>query len=311
MYLMQRLVPKIRMMENPTPTGSARRFLRRNFRALTILFLGVMASGCRDSRFNEDPKAMDAALKMNLQTLATGRIFFAHQSVGENVLEGVSELLADSGAPALAIVDVNGTDSLPTRGYILHTKIGQNKHPDSKCADFGRILEEKKNLIDVAILKYCFEDVENGQDAQTLFSEYQGMLTGLRKHFPSITIIPATIPLTANSGFPNWQRSAWHRKARLFFGLREGEEANIKRNQFNALLLEANQGKPIFDIAKIESTYPDGSQESFRKGSETYYALIEEYTNDGGHLNAMARKIAAREFIDVVASVLQKRARIR
>ena len=61
---------------------------------------------------------------------------------------------------------------------------------------------------------------------------------------------------------------------------------NIRRNQYNQLLLETFQGKePVFDLAEIESTYPDGTRETFSFKGETYLALISDYTYDGSHLN--------------------------
>ncbi len=57
----------------------------------------------------------------------------------------------------------------------------------------------------------------------------------------------------------------------------------------------------IFDLSKVESTYLDGSRESFEKDDGTYYALSPDYTYDGGHLNELGRKLAAKELIRVLA----------
>ncbi len=79
---------------------------------------------------------------------------------------------------------------------------------------------------------------------------------------------------------------------------------NIKRNQYNQLLKEYYEGKePVFDLAKIESTYPDGKRCTFEKDGKTYYSLVSEYTSDGGHLNEKGRKIVAEKLLVFLANL--------
>ena len=67
---------------------------------------------------------------------------------------------------------------------------------------------------------------------------------------------------------------------------------NAARNQFNALVraYAAAQGKPLFDIADIESHDPRGGEAADRSGP----ALYAGYTRDGGHLTMEGRLRAAR-----------------
>ena len=70
---------------------------------------------------------------------------------------------------------------------------------------------------------------------------------------------------------------------------------NINRNQFNEILRKEYEGKaPIFDLAKIESTYPDG---------KTSYSMVPDYTYDGGHLNETGRKKAAEQLLVLLANI--------
>lgn len=55
--------------------------------------------------------------------------------------------------------------------------------------------------------------------------------------------------------------------------------------------------KSIFDLAKIESTYSDGSRETFTAQGQTYYSLIPDYTDDGGHLNEAGRKKVSEQLL--------------
>ena len=66
---------------------------------------------------------------------------------------------------------------------------------------------------------------------------------------------------------------------------------------------EYGNNEPIFDLAKIESTHPDGTIESFSQDGQNYASLIKAYTNDGGHLTEAASILAANELLDVLIQV--------
>ena len=79
---------------------------------------------------------------------------------------------------------------------------------------------------------------------------------------------------------------------------------NVLRNAFNEKLRERVAGEPLFDLAKVESTRADGSSSSFAQGGQQQHSLAQEYTDDGGHLNALGRRRAAIEFVRVLAGAL-------
>jgi len=79
---------------------------------------------------------------------------------------------------------------------------------------------------------------------------------------------------------------------------------NIKRNEFNDLIRqEYGDSRRLFDIARAESTYLDGNRETFEKDGERYEALVPIFTNDGGHLNEMGRKVVAAHMLRVIADI--------
>jgi hypothetical protein len=78
---------------------------------------------------------------------------------------------------------------------------------------------------------------------------------------------------------------------------------NIQRNKFNHLLREQYKSyDPIFDLAKIESTFPNGKTCSFTKNGTIYHSLVPAYTNDGGHLNELGGKVVARHLLMFLAN---------
>ena len=72
----------------------------------------------------------------------------------------------------------------------------------------------------------------------------------------------------------------------------------MNRQIYNEMIIEKYSGiDPIFDIAAIESTYPDGRRSSFTRKGKVYYTLIPDYTNDGGHLNDLGKSIVAEKLL--------------
>jgi lysophospholipase L1-like esterase len=71
------------------------------------------------------------------------------------------------------------------------------------------------------------------------------------------------------------------------------EADNIRRNAFNARLRE-KYAHSLFDLADCEAT------------DKACASLRPEYTNDGGHLNALGRKIIGRAFLSVLIKETEK-----
>jgi hypothetical protein len=85
---------------------------------------------------------------------------------------------------------------------------------------------------------------------------------------------------------------------------------NIRRQEYNNLLRQAYQGRePIFDLARVESTTADGRAATATWQGKSVPILVKEYTDDGGHLNALGRTRAARELIAVLAALPDGRSR--
>jgi lysophospholipase L1-like esterase len=75
-----------------------------------------------------------------------------------------------------------------------------------------------------------------------------------------------------------------------------GEEDNMKRSIFNRMLKE-KYGSRVFDLAGVESTYPDGAKAEFSKNNGKFAYLIPAYSDDGGHLNKLGKQRIAEELI--------------
>jgi hypothetical protein len=123
----------------------------------------------------------------------------------------------------------------------------------------------------------------------------------LRDRFPATTFIHITSPVTVvESGPKAWAKRVLGRPL-------AGEEANVARNRFNQLMKAAYQGKePVFDLASVEATYPDGSPSSFKWKGSTYPKLIAGYSYDGRHLNPSGRQWVAAHLLRFLAELPAK-----
>lgn len=248
-----------------------------------------------------EPFTMTDALKQDLATVQTARIFFGHQSVGGNIMDGVQDILKESGAQLTVLDAAAGTDQLPPT-FLLHTPVGKNSEPKTKCDDFKRIVDQQlAGKIDIALLKFCYIDIDQTTDVDKLFDYYRSVLDDLKVRHPDITFVHVTAALRhVDSGLGVWVREMIGKPNRAKLD-------NLKRHAFNEKLRSVYTSDPIFDLAASESTYPDGRRESFKYDGQTGYALIGAYTYDGGHLNEAGRKHVAADFLHSLAQIVRAR----
>lgn len=231
-------------------------------------------------------------------SLSTKKIFFGHQSVGDNILQGVRDVMA--GDPRLKINIVTSADPQSVPGFaFVETHIGANRNPQSKDQAFAAILDKGFGAQGgIALYKYCYIDFSPTTDVQQVFENYRKGITEVKRKYPSLTIVHATVPLTAEETKGTVKEQIKRVLRRVI-----GRDPNIKRNRFNQLLRQAYEGKdPIVDIAEVESTHADGTRSYFLRGAEKIYTLAAEFTTDGGHLNETGRRAVAAKLLFVLAN---------
>ena len=229
------------------------------------------------------------------QRLARSRVLFGHQSVGFNILEGVRDVMKIHPEIALRIVDVPSSAE-DTGPALAHFAAGQNGRPISKVDDFAARIASSLVKPDVALLKLCYIDVDARSDVRAIFDHYRARVTEMRAAAPATTIVHLTMPLRV-------VQSDWKVPVKRLIGRPIGGYAdNIKRNGYNDLVRAAYRGRePLFDVAEVESTRPDGGRVTFESGGQTYFALAPEYTTDGGHLNVVGRRVVAEALLSQLA----------
>ena len=260
-------------------------------RIVTSALLAVVALGATNVAHSASE---DAKLHADLEHVAQQRILFGHQSVGVNLLEGIKQLSTMAGVP-VRIVEVK-TASEVGPSTIGHTFIAENEKPFLKLKSFKQAMGMPPTGLDVALTKFCFVDFTAETDAKALFDSYRATIEDLKAKNPGTTFVHITAPLTSEQSGPK-------EFLKRLLG-RGGSATNVRREEYNSLLRKTYQGRePIFDLARVESTAPDGKAVTVEWNGIVAPAMDSVYTDDGGHLNTLGKLRAARELISVLAAI--------
>ena len=264
---------------------------------LTLIFTG----GCRnENEYRKIKKEieMDQISFENLNTLKSVRILFGHQSVGNDILEGIKTFFeSHQDSPSLVIKEISPGDGIDSPG-LYEAKIGKNRFPDTKIDDFKKMVLENGNSLDIAFMKFCFIDIDESTEIERLFRSYVQMIDQIKESFPKIRIIHFTVPLQSHvNGKKEWLMS-----------FLKPDLKNMYKWKFNQLLREKYRNNElVFDLARIESTCKDGSRKVLTQNGISFEVLNEEYTNDGGHLNKIGQEVVAKDLLHFLDSIYSKR----
>lgn len=264
------------------------------FAALIILAVTIFIISS-----NKSGNSMDPEIYKNIALIRQKNIYFGHQSVGENIIDGIKKIILDGKQNEVLIKDYNNHGPFE-RTYFLHSKIGQNGYPQSKFNEFADIIHDlaKKNL-NIAMMKLCFVDITKTTNIDEVFKSYVNLIETLQHQYPEIKFIHFTVPLKSE---PSWINKL---KDKIKGNYNYDPRDNEARNNYNELLLSKYPPKDIFDLAGVESTYPDSKREVMIIDGKPCYSLIKEYTTDGGHLNDMGKDIVSEKLIQKLYEIIK------
>ena len=289
-----------------TPTSRRRSRIARSV-LIPLLAIAPLACMTDDMETMETARASTAPIATAaeqpiedaIRQLAVRRVYFGHQSVGGNLMSGVREILKDHADVGLRIVESRAPAAVSGPAF-MHFAIGTNEDPDSKNADFVKVLDARPTRDSaIVLMKYCYIDVNAATDIDSVFRGYRTLVAEVKARHPDVTFVHVTMPLTVDAAGP---KAAIKR----VLGRTTARELNQKRSRFNSLLREEFAGEPIFDLAALEATRTDGSTERVTVDGEPVFALSSAYTTDGGHLNEIAEREFAGRLLDVLASAQRR-----
>jgi hypothetical protein len=202
--------------------------------------------------------------------------FFAHMSVGDNILDGMADLQAQNPTRYTIAVNSGGADWFVTNSGILHRTLGHNYEPLTKIAVFDDYIRSSGfHAADLAMMKFCPGDLRPDYvtvTGQEIWDAYRPTMEALEQDYLGVRFAWWTFPLssvTAGGGLGNDEKAVFNTAVRDYC---------------------AANGCVLFDIADIQSHDPSGSPVIDDNG---YEAMWDGYTDDGGHLNVTGRQRVA------------------
>ena len=96
---------------------------------------------------------------------------------------------------------------------------------------------------------------------------------------------------------------AWKRVVKRMLGRVTELELNARRQTFNDRLRGRFGPNSLLDVARIESTRPDGTRCRHEVGGIQIETLPREFTHDGAHLNERGRRHVAAGFLAAATRV--------
>ena len=265
----------------------------------TILYITLVLAlaGCSQ---NNRP-AMDNFYKVygsELEDMATAlervaalKIYFGHQSVGYDLLSGMKQWEEEAG---VQISKSETRDLANTAGSsLVHFRVGENRDPYSKIEDFAALVRQiPKDEPSLAFFKFCYIDFSPTADVEAIFAAYKEKMLALRDSSGNCRIVLCTVPVTTVQKGP--KALAKRILGKPLIHARE----NVIREAFSDRIRTELGGEfPVFDLARVEYTLPDGTTQSYKHQGKTYPRLPESYTRDRGHLNPYGARIVAYNFI--------------
>jgi hypothetical protein len=199
-----------------------------------MVLCAVVSSGCGKSGSTATTAPSPSvpppgSVTTALQTLSTKAIYFGHQSVGYNIMDGLQALITGAPGVTLQIAGTSNAGSM-RKGVFAHAGNGSNGDPAGKIAAFQTSVQGGIGAkVDIAFFKFCYVDFSTSTDTTALFATYRASLAALKSAFPSLRLVHITVPLTTTE-----------------------TSVNAVRERFSDLVRQAYEGKePLFDLAKI------------------------------------------------------------
>ena len=271
-----------------------------------VLAIGVTTMLCTRVKTKEDTNkivlpSIDDVPQEYWVKLAEKKIFFGHKSVGYNIIEGIEDILNERGQIKLNIVEARDLAKFDMPIF-AHSQVGMNTDPVSKIEDFTSIMDAGVgNKVDIAFFKFCYVDVMRDSDPQKIFNRYSTAIEDMQRRYPQTKFLHVTVPICSA---PKGAKRNLKHSIKLLIGKPGVLDDNMMRLRYNKYLNDAYcETESVFDLALIESIRASGFRCYAEKGVERVYVMAPEYTDDGGHLNALGRRRVAEQLLVILAEV--------
>jgi len=233
--------------------------------------------------------------------LAEKKIFFGHQSVGYNIIDGIKEIVKERDYIKLNVIEAH-EPAVFDKPVFAHSQVGMNTDPYSKIKSFEQIMDSGiGSKVDIAFFKFCYVDIMRDSDPREIFDGYKTAMEELKDRYPKTKFLHVTVPIRS---VPKGIKRNLKQSVKLIIGKPGFLEDNMIRRNYNELLENAySKTEPFFNLALIESVSKNGFKCYVSKGAEKVCAMAPEYTEDGGHLNNIGRRKVAEQLLIILAEM--------
>jgi hypothetical protein len=233
--------------------------------------------------------------------LAGKKIFFGHQSVGYNIIDGLKDIINERDYIKLNIVETSESTAFD-RPVFAHSRVGMNTKPFSKIEHFKKVIDSGVgSKVDIAFFKFCYVDIMRDSDPREIFDGYKTAMEELKDRYPETKFLHITVPIRSA---PKGIKKNIKQSVKSLIGEPGFLEDNMMRRSFNELLRKTySKTEPFFDLALIESLNTSGFGCYVLKGTEKVNVMAPEYTEDGGHLNSLGRRKLAEQLLIILAEM--------
>jgi hypothetical protein len=258
-----------------------------------------------DMNTKTDLPSWDSISTSQWQALSQKKIFFAHMSVGNNILDGAQAVLQNH--PDVDLTVTRTSDSADMRLPALYhsEELGHNAEPFMKIDSFRSLVNRIQSAApDMALLKFCYFDIQSNTDTDALFKAYHNTISELKTQMPGTLFLHCTVPLES-------PQLSIKRKCKeivkAWLGRPTRTDNNYKRMLFNQKLKAAWPAEQVFDITKSESVTPEGFLCCKVQRGQKIPFLCSSYTTDGGHLNDIGSQRVGEQFLIFLANAASQR----
>ncbi|MHC4206169.1 MAG: hypothetical protein ACYSTT_16080 [Planctomycetota bacterium] len=236
--------------------------------------------------------------------LAEKKIFFGHQSVGYNIIDGIMDIINERDYIKLNVIEARDSSAF-NQPVLAHSQVGMNTKPFSKIERFVEIMDSGAgSRVDIAFFKFCYVDIMRDSNPQEIFDGYIAALERLQERYPNTKFLHVTVPIRST---PRGAKKYLKQTIKLLIGRQGFFEDNMKRRSYNDLLNNAYSKTGLFfDLAHIESVNTGGFGCYALIGAEKVSVMAPEYTEDGGHLNSLGRKKVAEQLLIILAEIASR-----
>jgi hypothetical protein len=244
----------------------------------------------------------DSISSSQWQALSQKKIFFAHMSVGNNILDGAQAVLRNHPDIFLAVRRTSEPADMHLPALYHSEELGHNAEPFLKIDAFrSLVIRIQSAAPDMALLKFCYFDIQSDTDTEALFKAYHQAISELKTQMPNTLFLHCTVPLESPQLL---MKRRCKEIVKAWLGRPTRTDNNYKRMRFNEMLRNTWPAEQIFDISQIESTTHVGFLFCKNKHGQKIPFLCSNYTTDGGHLNDAGSKRVGEQFLIFLANAV-------